>query len=165
MGASQSIRKSYEPYIPSTAFQTKLYPNSQLMGNSTYTKMRFETDPATGDNPNFNETNSFFYAPADGAYFFEGKILWAATQPRPTDSRIDLLFYVNGSSRDVGRHMFITDYANTYFFQSRAFGIFNLNQGDYVGLYLYHNMGGNRYTYEPASPSGWSSFGGFRISE
>ena len=61
MGASQSIRKSYEPYIPSTAFQTKLYPNSQLMGNSTYTKMRFETDPATGDNPNFNETNSLFY--------------------------------------------------------------------------------------------------------
>ena len=164
MGANQSIRKSYEAYIPSTGFQTRLYPNSQLMANGAYTKMRFEIDPATGDNPNFNESTSLFYAPVDGTYFFEGKVLWAATQPRGVDQRIDLLFYVNGSNRDEGRHMFITDYANTYFFQSRAFGIFNLNMGDYVGLYLYHNMGSNRYTYQGSS-SGWSSFGGFRISE
>jgi len=163
MGASQSIRKSYEGYIPSTGFQAKLSPGSQVMTSGGYTKMRFEQDPATGDNPNFNESNSLFYAPADGTYFFEGKVLWASNQPRATDGRIDLLFYVNGSSRVEGRHMFITDAQNTYFFQSRAFGIFNLNMGDTVGLYLYHNMGTNRYTYNDTT--GWSSFGGFRISE
>ena len=163
MGASQSIRKSYEPYIPSTGFQTKLSPGSQVMATGAYTKMLFGQDPVTGDNPNFNESNSLFYAPADGKYFFEGKVLWASNSPRSTDGRIDLTFYVNGSDRTEGRHMFITDQANTYYFQSRAFVILNLNMGDTVGLYLYHNMGSNRYTHN--STSGWSSFGGFRISE
>ena len=162
------ITKNYPVF---SAYQSSSVDN-QALATNTWTRITLDSE--NYDNGS-NFASNYFTAPYNGIYHFDAKILLDSNYDSDAgdfdaEERLDCSLFKNASAATYGSsglrvassmHL-VASAITDAIWEARLSTDLELDAGDYIGMYAYHNTGVEQHTYSIAIDD-WTRFTGHLV--